>query len=441
VTAAAGRRLRPARVTSIDLAARRLVLRALGHLRAGELVLLEGSRRHRFGAAGEGGLRATVAVHSPRFYRGLLGGSLGAARSYIDGDWDCDDLVSLTRIVSLNMGAIDRWSGRTAPLVDPARRAIRWFGRNTRRRSRDNVSRHYDLGNELFALMLDDTMAYSCALFESPDASLREASLAKFEHVSRKLDLGPGDEVLEIGGGWGGFAIHAATRRGCRVTTTTVSREQHRLATERVRAAGLSDRVTVLLSDYRDLRGRFDKLVSIEMIEAVGWQYFDTFFARCSRLLRPDGAMLLQAITIAHPLYLTGRSSAGFTNAMIFPGGCLPSVEAMLRSTARVTDMRLVQLEDITPHYPKTLRSWRENLVARREAVMKLGFDERFWRTWMLYLSYCEGAFRERRITDMQLLFAKPGFRDERRLVRSPGDRQSEPAPEPDRIAAGAASG
>jgi len=335
VTAAAGSGLRPARAAPIDLAARRLVLRALAHIGAGELIIVEGSQRHRFGTGGDAGrLRATVLVHSPHFYRGLLGGSLGAARSYIAGDWDCDDLVALTRIASLNMDAVDRWGSRAAPLVDPARRAVRWFGRNTRRRSRDNVSRHYDLSDDLFALMLDDTMAYSCAVFESPGASLRDASVAKFERVCDKLDLGPGDEVLEIGSGWGGFAIHAATRYGCRVTTTTVSRDQHRLATERVRVAGLADRVTVLLSDYRDLHGRFDKLVSIEMIEAVGWQYFDAFFARCSRLLRPKGAMLVQAITIAHRLYLSGRSSAGFTNTVIFPGGCLPSIEAMVGSTA-----------------------------------------------------------------------------------------------------------
>ena len=441
MTAAAGSGLRPARAAPIDLAARRLVLRALAHIGAGELIIVEGSQRHRFGTGGDAGrLRATVLVHSPHFYRGLLGGSLGAARSYIAGDWDCDDLVALTRIASLNMDAVDRWGSRAAPLVDPARRAVRWFGRNTRRRSRDNVSRHYDLSDDLFALMLDDTMAYSCAVFESPGASLRDASVAKFERVCDKLDLGPGDEVLEIGSGWGGFAIHAATRYGCRVTTTTVSRDQHRLATERVRVAGLADRVTVLLSDYRDLHGRFDKLVSIEMIEAVGWQYFDAFFARCSRLLRPKGAMLVQAITIAHRLYLSGRSSAGFTNTVIFPGGCLPSIEAMVGSTARVTDLRLVHLEDITPHYPETLRWWRENLVARREAVMSLGFDERFWRTWMLYLSYCEGAFRERRIHDVQLLFAKPGFRAEQRLVRPSRDGRSVFATEDDRVAAGAAS-
>ena len=256
-------------------------------------------------------------------------------------------------------------------------------------------------------------MMYSCAVFERPDASLEEASLAKLERVCRKLRLRPGDRVLEIGTGWGGFALHAAGRYGCHVTTTTISREQHAYTTRRVREAGLQDRVTVLLEDYRELSGTYDKLVSIEMIEAVGWQYFQTFFRRCSELLADDGAMLLQAITIDDRAYEVEKAGRSFINTHIFPGGCLPSMEVISRSVARATDLRPVHLEDITAHYATTLACWRERFLAGAEQLAELGYDERFRRLWELYLSYCEGGFRERRIQDVQLLLAKPRNRSE----------------------------
>jgi cyclopropane-fatty-acyl-phospholipid synthase len=273
------------------------------------------------------------------------------------------------------------------------------------------VAAHYDLGDELFRLFLDDTMTYSCAVFDGPDATLAEAQERKLDLVCRKLDLGPGDHVLEIGTGWGSFALHAASRYGCRVTTTTISAAQHATATERVGAAGLSDHVEVLAEDYRDLRGRYDKLVSIEMIEAVGWQYFDDFLGRCGELLRPHGSMLLQAIVIDDAAFEVEKVSRTFIRELIFPAGCLPSVAVIEDCVRRTTDMSVLALDDITEHYPETLRRWRESLVAAAGRAEELGYDRRFQRLWELYLAYSEGGFRERRIRDVQVTLAKPGHR------------------------------
>ncbi len=397
----------------VDRLARWIVLRLLARISGGALDLIEpDGKLLRFGEiVDRRPLRALLRVRSPRFYRHMLRGSLGLSEAYIKGLWDCDDLVSLTRIAALNAGFLDTLRRRLAPVLIPVQRWGRWLVRNTPVRSRKRIEAHYDLGNELFSLFLDPTMMYSCAVFDEPEATLEEASLAKLERVCAKLDLGPSDHVLEIGTGWGGFAVYAAGRYGCRVTTTTISREQHAFATRRVHEAGLSDRVTVLLEDYRALTGSYDKLVSIEMIEAVGWQYFPTFFRCCSELLKDDGAMLLQAITIQDSAYEVEKGGRSFINTHIFPGGCLPSMQIISRSVARVTDFQLLHLEDITAHYATTLERWRERFLAAGERVSELGYDERFRRLWELYLSYCEGGFRERRIQDVQLLLAKPDFR------------------------------
>jgi cyclopropane-fatty-acyl-phospholipid synthase len=402
----------------INLLARAIVLRVLAHLKGGELELLEemedGGTPMRFGDVLEGHeLRVALLVRSPRFYRYMLKGSLGLSEAYMQGLWDCDDLVSLTRIAALNVGFLDSLRRRLAPVLIPVQRWLRFLARNTPVRSRRRIEAHYDLGNELFSLFLDPTMMYSCAVFEPPQATLEQASLAKLERVCTKLDLSPDDHVLEIGTGWGGFAMYAARNYGCRVTTTTISREQHAYASERIKEAGLEHRITVLLEDYRDLTGTYDKLVSIEMIEAVGWRYFPTFFRRCSELLAADGAMLLQAITIDDRAYEVEKGGKSFINTHIFPGGCLPSMEVISRSVARVTDLRQVHLEDITAHYATTLERWRERFSQAGERVEELGYDERFRRMWDLYLSYCEGGFRERRIQDVQLLLAKPLNRGE----------------------------
>jgi cyclopropane-fatty-acyl-phospholipid synthase len=389
--------------------ARRIATAILGGIRVGSLVVVEGERRLHFG---EGAPAATVHVYSPRAWRMLLlRGSRGLAEAYAQQLWDSPDLTAVIRVAARNADRLDGLRMRLAPLLVPLQRGRALVSSNTRRRSRRDIAAHYDLGNELFGLMLDPTMMYSCALFERPGMTLGEASLAKLEQVCEKLDLGPDDHVLEIGSGWGGFALHAAGTRGCRVTTTTISREQRDYAVEQIGRAGLGDRVTVLLEDYRDLRGSYDKLVSIEMIEAVGWRHLGGFFAHCSRLLAPDGAMLLQAITIDDRAYEAEKASRSFINTYIFPNGCLPSLESIAHGVARRTDMQLVHLEDITPHYVQTLRRWRANFASNTQRLAALGYDKRFRRLWTLYLAYCEAGFAERRICDVQLLLAKPRHR------------------------------
>ena len=383
------------------------MLRRTSH---GTLTIIEPGRRHTFGAPAAAGPAVVATVHDKRFYRAVLRGSLGVSKAYAEQWFDCDDLPELARLAALNMPTIDRWRRVVQPLIAAPQTLLGWPRRNTRRRSLRHVAAHYDIGNDLFSLMLDETMMYSCAFFEQPTASLHEAQLTKLDRICRKLALGPGDHVLEIGTGWGGFAIHAASNYGCRVTTTTISAEQCQLASERVAAAGLENRVSVLLKDYRDIEGTFDKLVSIEMIEAVGWQYFDTFFERCAALLRLDGAMLLQAITIDERAYRVEKAKRSFANTHVFPGGCLPSLGVIASSVARVTDLRQVQLEDMTAHYVRTLRCWRENFLAQLDRVRSLGYDRHFERRWELYLAYCEGGFGGGRIADVQLLLAKPGY-------------------------------
>jgi cyclopropane-fatty-acyl-phospholipid synthase len=406
------RRPRPARGSAALNAPARLLARALlRRTRHGTLTITEERGSRTFGTPSPGGPAVVVEVHDTRFYRSLLRGSLGVSEAYTERWFDCGELAELARLAALNMPALDRWRRAARPLVALPQALISWCARNTPTRSRERIAAHYDIGNDLFKLMLDETMTYSCAIFEQPASSLHEAQLEKLDRICRKLELGPRDHVLEIGTGWGGFAIHAASRYGCRVTTTTISAEQRALAQQRIEAAGLADRVTVLLRDYRDLEGTYDKLVSIEMIEAVGWQYFDTFFERCAALLTPDGAMLLQAITIDERAYDVEKAKRSFANTHVFPGGCLPSLAVISRSVARVTDLRQIHLEDITTHYVRTLRCWRENFLAQLERVRALGYDGRFQRTWELYLAYCEGGFGGGRIGNVQLLLAKPNFR------------------------------
>jgi cyclopropane-fatty-acyl-phospholipid synthase len=387
------------------MVARSVSVALLNRLREGRLELLDQLGRRTFGPA-DAPLAATVRAHDDRFLSALPRGSLALAETYAAGAWDTDDLVTLVRIGALEMPRLDRWRRPLAPLMN----AFTRVPRNTRAGAQRHIAAHYDLGNDMFRLFLDESMTYSCAYFESPDASLGEAQEAKLDRVCRKLELSPNDHLLEIGTGWGSLALHAAGRFGCRVTTTTISRQQREVAVERVREAGLQDRVTVLLEDYRDLRGRFDKLVSIEMIEAVGWQYFDTFFRRCAELLRPDGLMLLQAITVADRAYEVEKATRSFIRQLIFPAGCLPSVEVIRQCVNRVTDFRMLDLEDITDHYPETLRRWRENFVRSANRAADLGYDLRFRRLWELYFAWCEGGFRERRIGDVQALLAKPSY-------------------------------
>jgi cyclopropane-fatty-acyl-phospholipid synthase len=396
-------------MTAIESASRRVTLSLLSHLRGGFLELAEPDGRHfRFGAA-ESELAAHLQVRSRAFYRSLLGGSIGLGEAYREGLWDCDDLVALMRIACRNLAPLDRRRRRLHPLLAPLQRTIWRVPRNSRRAAPTHISAHYDLGNDLFALFLDESMMYSSAVFPRPEASLAEAQEHRLELICRALELGPEDHLLEIGTGWGAMAAHAAGRYGCRVTTTTISREQRESALCRVRDAGVEDRVTVLLEDYRDLRGRYTKLVSLEMIEAVGWHYFDLFFGRCSELLDPDGLFFLQAILIDDRLYEIEKAARSFANTLIFPGGCLPSLEVIERCVARETDLSMVGLQEIGTHYARTLEVWRERFLANADLAAELGYDEPFRRLWTLWLAMSEAGFRERRLRDAQILFAKPG--------------------------------
>jgi cyclopropane-fatty-acyl-phospholipid synthase len=390
--------------------ARWMVHRMLGRVGVGTLVVSEAGERRAFGS---GSPVATFQVHSDRVWPMLLRGSAGLADAYADGLWDSPDLVALVRVAARNAPALDLLRRRFGLILVPLQRARAAVRRSTRRRSRSDIAAHYDLGNELFSRMLDPTMTYSCAVFEDEGMTLEQAQLRKLERICEKLELGAGDRVLEIGTGWGGFALHAAATRGCHVTTTTISAEQYEYVRRRVREAGLEDRIDVVTRDYRDLTGQggYDKLVSIEMIEAVGWRHFGTFFAKCGALLAPGGSMLLQAITIDDRAYAVEKASRSFMSTRIFPGGCLPSLEVIARQVARRTDLQAVDLEDLTDQYVPTLRHWRARFIEHADALARLGYDERFQRIWTLYLAYCEAGFAERRICDVQLLLAKPPWR------------------------------
>jgi cyclopropane-fatty-acyl-phospholipid synthase len=393
-------------MTPFDHLARHLLHGRFTRLTHGRLTIAQGGERLQFGPGG--GPDALLVVRDPRFYRGvLLGGHLGAVETYLDGWWETDDLTNVVRLMVLNRDVLESLEGGWARLAHPFRRGWHAFRRNTRTGSRRNIAAHYDLGNEFFAAFLDDTLTYSCGFFERPDMSLREASIAKYDRLCRKLDLGSGDHVMEIGTGWGGFALHAAATYGCRVTTTTISQEQHRLATARVQAAGLSERVTVLLRDYRDLEGRYDKLVSIEMVEAVGHAFYYAFFTKCAELLKPGGQMALQSITIDPRYYHQARREVDFIKRYIFPGANIPSIPVLRNAAERRAGLSLLHLEDITPHYAETLKRWRENFLARWDRLKALGFSEEFRRLWEFYFCYCEGGFRERFLGDVQMVFAR----------------------------------
>jgi cyclopropane-fatty-acyl-phospholipid synthase len=397
---------------ALDRFLRQRMIDRLAGLRGGELRLIDGMGDVRLGHCEEGGLRATLRVQDPEFYRCVAGnGSVGAGEAYMDGLWRCDDLVALMRLLVRNRDLLDGMEGGLAKLGGVAMRALHALRRNTKTGSRRNISAHYDLGNSLFELFLDDNLMYSSAIFARPDESLESASQRKLARICEKLDLQPSDHLLEIGTGWGGMALYAASKYGCRVTTTTISKEQHVLASERIARAGLSDRVTLLLEDYRDLRGTYDKLVSIEMIEAIGHQYLDTYMAKCSSLLKDDGLAVIQAITIEDHRYQQALDSVDFIKRHIFPGSFIPCVSAMVDAAAHAGELRLLNLEDIGPSYALTLRHWRERFFERVEQVRALGYDERFVRMWEFYLCYCEGGFIERSISDVQLLFARPGNR------------------------------
>lgn len=383
------------------------ILNRLKQLKIGNLTIIDGQKQHVFGDCDS--IKATIHVHDARFYGEIaFGGSIGAGEAYMLGYWTADNLTNVIRLMCVNQSVMDTLEGGYQWATKPLMKVLHWLNSNTTEGSRKNIAAHYDLGNDFFQLWLDPTMMYSSGIFEDATNSLEAASLKKLKVICDKLDLKPTDHVIEIGTGWGGFAIFAAKHYGCKVTTTTISKQQYALAVERVKAANLDSKITILLNYYRDLQGQFDKLVSIEMIEAVGHQYYDTYFAKVGDLLKPDGLALIQAITIADQRFESAKNSVDFIQRYIFPGSCIPSNTAMLNSITKTSDLRLFDCEDIGPHYATTLAAWRENFFTHIEAVRKLGYSEEFIKMWEFYLCYCEGGFAERALGDVHLLLAKP---------------------------------
>jgi len=392
---------------------RQKILNQLSKIKGGRIQLHDG-----IGTVMLGSDESTAAIHvrlnvrNPDFYRQVaLNGSVGAGESYMENQWHCDDLVGLVRLLAINRDLLDGMESGTAKVGGWLMKAAHKFTRNTRTGSKKNIAAHYDLGNDLFRLFLCDNMMYSSAIFANDEDTLEEASERKLERICQKLDLKPGDHLVEIGTGWGGMALYAARNYGCKVTTTTISKEQHALASKRIADAGLSHRVIVLLEDYRDLTGEYDKLVSIEMIEAIGHQYLDTYMNKCTSLLKPDGLALIQAITIEDHRYQQALHSVDFIKRYIFPGSFIPCVSAMVNAAAQSGPLRLLNLEDIGPSYARTLHEWRRRFMNQLEHVRALGYDDRFIKMWEFYLAYCEGAFIERTISDVHLLFARSGNR------------------------------
>ena len=364
------------------------------------------------GSEGADGLSARIEVLDMSFYRQVaLGGSIGAAESYMDQYWQANDLCRVIQIFVRNRDLLNSMESGLAILANQLLKVWHFSNRNSQQGSRKNIAAHYDLGNELFALFLDQHSMYSSATFYHPDLSLEDASTAKLERICQKLHLQLDDHILEIGTGWGGFAIYAAKNYGCHITTTTISKEQYQAAQQRVIDAGVADRVTILMEDYRDLQGRYDKLVSIEMIEAVGHHYLDTYLKQCAALLKPNGLALIQAITIEDSYYYQALKSVDFIKRYIFPGSFIPCVSAIVASAARSTDLRLINLEDQGESYALTLNHWRKSFLAALDQVRAQGYNEEFIRMWEFYLCYCEGGFKEKSISNVQLLLAKPGNR------------------------------
>jgi cyclopropane-fatty-acyl-phospholipid synthase len=408
--------------TTIDAFAERIFLSALSEVRRGLLLVQfpDGTR-----SFGDGiGPTATLIVHDRRFFaRALAGGEIGLGDAYMDGLWSTPDLVALSRFMLANRDVLGKLPGIVSWVPTLLATVAHWRRDNSRSGSRKNIHEHYDLGNAFFQLFLDPNLMYSCAVYESPGDSLEAAQVNKLRMICDRLELQPGDRVLEIGTGWGGFAMFAATRYGCHVTTTTISSEQHAYAADRLASAGhIGERIDLRLEDYRDLRGRFNKIVSIEMFEAVGLAHYDEFFGACDRLLSPDGAMLLQTITVDDWRFDDYLSTPSWIAKRIFPGAELASVAEILASLARVSRLGLWHAEQIGPHYARTLQQWRHRVMARLDEVRAQGFDDRFIRMWELYLAYCEAAFEDRHIGDVQLVLTKQSASLGNRRDRS--DRQ-----------------
>ncbi len=418
---------------SINHLARKAIFQALKHLQFGNLTLIENfdeampntqtfgnlsdnsiySHNKSSSAVGRHSLRVTLTIHDISVYRQLLfGGSIALADSYINGEWDTDDLTGLIRLAARNLAVLNKLENRFAGVSKAFERAKHQLRSNDQTNAKSNILAHYDLGNAMYERFLDATMMYSSAVYLTPETSLSAAQQHKLALICQRLQLTADDHVIEIGTGWGGFAIYAATHYGCQVTTTTISDAQYQEAQRRVNDAGLEDKITLLKQDYRELTGHYDKLVSIEMIEAVGHEYLPTFFAKCNDLLKPTGLMVLQAITFNDQNYQEYLNSVDFIQTHIFPGGCLLSNQELNTQFTQQTDMVIKQLHDYGFDYAYTLRDWRTAFMTQREEIKALGYDEAFIRLWEFYFCYCEGGFLERTIGVVQVTAVKPDNSD-----------------------------
>lgn len=394
-----------------DSIARKVLLKALESLPHGCLTLVEGDKSYRFGES-HTDLHATLVVKHPSFYRQImLSGSIGAGEGYIQGHWTSPDLTKVVQLFARNLALLDKIEAKFSWLTGTVNRVKHVLNRNSQEGSKRNILAHYDLGNAMYEQFLDREMLYSSALYPHEEASLQEAQLFKLMTICERLDLQPGQTLLEIGTGWGALAIYAAKHYGVHVTTTTISDAQYAYTKARVEREGLSDKVTLLTEDYRNLTGEYDRVVSIEMIEAVGHEYLPGFFKKLELLLKPNGRMLLQAITIADQRYDSYRKSVDFIQRYIFPGGCLPSVSQMVDHIAKQTDMVVWSLNDMGLDYAKTLKHWHENFDHAIGEIQALGYGEDFIRMWKFYLSYCEGGFLERTTSTVHLVAVRPDYR------------------------------
>ena len=390
--------------------ARSLVFRQLKKIDTGYISIQEGNKKFSFGK--KGNLSAHITVHDPRFYGALaFGGSIGVSEAFMQKFWSVNDLTKLIRIMAINQNAMDQLESLFNVFLKPILKCLHYLNQNSVKGSRINISKHYDLGNDFFSLFLDSTMMYSSAVFKNPQDSLYQGSMHKLEMICQGLELNAQDHVIEIGSGWGGFAIYAAQNFGCMVTTTTISKQQYLFVKQKIKDLKLTHKIKVLLSDYRHLKGQYSKLVSIEMLEAVGYQYYDTYFKVCSHLLKPDGIAFIQTITIADQRYEKAKHSVDFIQRYIFPGSCIPSLTALQNSITESSDLKIYQVRDIGDHYARTLALWRIAFFKRLSEVKALGFDDVFIRMWHFYLAYCEGGFKEKVISDIHLKLIKPDYR------------------------------
>jgi cyclopropane-fatty-acyl-phospholipid synthase len=390
--------------------ARALVFRQLKKIDTGYISIQEGNKRFAFGK--KGNLSAHITVHDPRFYGALaFGGSIGVSEAFMQKYWSVNDLTKLIRIMAINQNAMDQLESLFNVFLKPILKCLHYLNQNSVKGSRINISKHYDLGNDFFSLFLDSTMMYSSAVFKNSQDSLYQGSMHKLDMICQGLELNAQDHVIEIGSGWGGFAIYAAQNYGCKVTTTTISKQQYLFVKQKIKDLKLTHKIIVLLSDYRHLKGQYSKLVSIEMLEAVGYQYYDTYFKACSHLLKPDGIAFIQTITITDQRYEKAKHSVDFIQRYIFPGSCIPSLTALQNSITESSDLKIYQVRDIGDHYARTLALWRIAFFKRLSEVKALGFDDVFIRMWHFYLAYCEGGFKEKVISDIHLKLIKPDYR------------------------------